>query len=70
LSIDAPYREVIQRLDELNRHLVRTYCAKSYLAACEPEYCTYRLLGTCDYLRVVHALAENRGIDIIGRKLL
>ena len=46
-SRDAIHERVVRRMDE--GPLFRAMCFKSYLAACEPEYCSYRIQRQCDY---------------------
>lgn len=53
-------------LDRIRNALFSRYCRKQYLETCEPEYCSYRLLGTCEYIDAIRQIYEESGINLIG----
>jgi len=69
LDRNKPYSEVMKTFEELNNHLFKNYCMKGYLETCEPEYCTYRITGNCDYIKLLGLLSRKYKADIINKEL-
>lgn len=68
--LEAAKNDKISRLiPDLNRYLFELYCKKDYLNECEPEYCSYRILNTCDYINSIQEMSTVHGINIITGKV-
>lgn len=63
---------VLKRNDPIKTlqvYAFRHYCMKSYLDECEPEYCSFRLTNTCDYIKVIDFIFHNYGVNIITNEI-
>lgn len=69
LDRNKPYSEVMESFEELNNYLSKNYCMKGYLETCEPEYCTYRIIGNCDYIKLLVLLSKKYKTDIINKEI-
>jgi hypothetical protein len=69
LDRNKPFSEVMKSFEEMNNYLFKNYCMKGYLKTCEPEYCTHRITGNCDYIKSLAFLSKKYKADIINREI-
>lgn len=50
VSLFLKRKDIDKKIEELQNQLVQKLCPKEK-KECEPEYCTFRLTDTCDFLR-------------------
>lgn len=43
---------------EINNSIFKDSCHKEYLSNCEPEYCSFRITGTCKYFENLESLQK------------
>ncbi len=65
-KINDLIEEFERYLKELEGYLFKKYCMKGYLSECEPEYCSYRITRTCEYIFVIRFIKNELGIDLIS----
>ena len=68
LDRNKSYSKLMKSFEELNNDLFKNYCMKGYLKTCEPEYCTYRITGNCDYIKLLGLLSKKYKTDIINKE--
>lgn len=64
-SYAEQYQEASRAIKDLDDLVFNKYCRKEGLSRCDPFYCSFKMLDTCDYVKAIKSIYDQHGINIV-----